>query len=76
MCGRGVGDNLRVRRDSRSVAEAYGYDCVQRAHLILEGGRDAALNPPETPALRGVDYNVKQNGPEFWLPVVSRALAP
>jgi hypothetical protein len=35
-----------------------------------------ALNPPGTPLLRGANYNVKQNGSELWLPVVSRALAP
>jgi hypothetical protein len=35
-----------------------------------------ALNPPETPALAGANYNVKQdsNGAEIWLPIVANAL--
>ena len=33
-----------------------------------------ALNPPETPALPGADFNTKMNGPETWLPLISQAL--
>jgi hypothetical protein len=33
-----------------------------------------ALNPPTLPVLRGADYNVEQNGPERWLPLISDAL--
>jgi hypothetical protein len=33
-----------------------------------------ALNPPTTPLLRGADYNVNQNDPELWLPVITKAL--
>jgi hypothetical protein len=33
-----------------------------------------ALNPSAAQALRGADYNVKQNGPELWLAIVVKAL--
>jgi hypothetical protein len=33
-----------------------------------------ALNPPAVQDLSGADYNVKQNGPEAWLPTVIAAL--
>lgn len=33
-----------------------------------------AINPPNQKVLRA-DYNVRQNGPENWLPIVSRELA-
>jgi len=33
-----------------------------------------ALNPPTTPPLSGADYNVSQNSPEVWLPLINRAL--
>ncbi len=35
------------------------------------GVRVLALNPPETPALAGADFNVKVNGPETWLPFLA-----
>jgi hypothetical protein len=33
-----------------------------------------ALNPPKVSELAGADYNVKLNGPETWLPVITTAL--
>lgn len=38
------------------------------------GVRILALNPPKIGELLGADYNVKINGPETWLPVVTTAL--
>jgi hypothetical protein len=32
-----------------------------------------ALNPPSTREIPGADYNVEQNGPELWLPVIASA---
>jgi hypothetical protein len=33
-----------------------------------------ALNPPAVQDLSGADYNVRQNGPELWLPIVTAEL--
>jgi len=33
-----------------------------------------ALNSPATTELAGADYNVTQNGPEVWLPLLASAL--
>jgi hypothetical protein len=38
--------------------------------------RILALNSPGILELDGADYNVKLNGPETWLPLVSKALTP
>src|SRR5205823_2813661 len=38
------------------------------------GVKILALNPPNQQIL-GADYNVRQNGPETWLPIVSQQLS-
>jgi len=39
------------------------------------GVRILALNPPHQPELTNADYNIRQNGPEVWLELLSKKLA-
>jgi hypothetical protein len=49
-------------------------DIVAWLRANYPGVKILALNPPNQQIL-GADYNVRQNGPETWLPIVSQQLS-